>query len=219
MADRRDTVRTLLDLHGRTYAEELGIKLQRAAPSDLFQLLCASVLFSARISARIATEAARSLSRRGWRTARSMARSTWQQRVDALDDAGYVRYDERTSTMLGELSEQLLERWGGDLRKLREEAERDPARERKLLKELKGVGDVGADIFLREVQLDWNELVPFADRRTLQAAQRLGLGSDPQALRRLVDGDTEYARLVAALVRTGLEKDYDAVLATRDGGR
>jgi hypothetical protein len=69
------------------------------------------------------------------------------------------------------------------------------------------------NISFREVQLVWDELMPFADGRALQAAQRLKLGSDAKALRRLVDGNSEDVRLVAALVRTGLERDYDAVLA------
>jgi hypothetical protein len=208
---KSDTARALLDRHGRTYAEELGIKLAKPSPSNLFQLLCASVLYSARIDARIATQAAKNLKRRGWRTARAMADSTWSQRVDALNDAGYTRYQERTATMLGDLAEHLLERWNGDLRGLRDEAERDPSRERKLLKEAKGLGDVGVDIFFREVQVAWDELAPFADRRALDAARRLRLGSNAKALHRLVDGKADFARLVAALVRTELDDDYDAV--------
>ena len=76
----------------------------------------------------------------------------------------------------------LLDRYQGDLRKLREAAGRDPQEERRLLEEFKGIGDVGADIFMREVQLVWDELYPFADRRGLSAAARLGLGDDAQAL-------------------------------------
>jgi hypothetical protein len=45
---------------------------------------------------------------------------------NALSEAGDTNYQERTSTMLGQLSEHTLRRWGGDLRKLRDEAERDP---------------------------------------------------------------------------------------------
>ncbi len=213
MASKKDTVQALLDLHGQTYADELGIKLDKPSPSDLFQLLVASVLYSARIDARIATEAFKNLKRRRWRSARSLAGTTWKQRVDALNEAGYTRYQERTSTMLGDLSEHMLERWGGDLRKLREEADRDPSRERELLKEAKGLGDVGVDIFFREVQASWDELVPFADRRALDAAQRLNLAGDASALRGLVDGPKDFYRLVAALVRTELDDDYDAIRA------
>lgn len=213
MANKRDTVRALLELHGETYAHELGIKLEKPSPSTLFQLLCASVLFSARIDANIAAKAFTNLKRRRWRSARSMAQSSWEDRVEALNDAGYTRYQERTSTMLGDLSEFLLDRWSGDLRKLRDEADRDPTAERKLLKQLKGLGDVGVDIFFREVQVAWDELFPFADQRALAASKRLGLGSDADKIRRLVDGNEEFARLVAALVRTELADDYEAVRA------
>jgi hypothetical protein len=79
--------------------------------------------------------------------------------------------------MLGETSALLLDRYKGDLRRLREEAGHQPATERKLIKECKGIGDVGADIFFREVQRDWSELFPFADKRALQAAKRFGLAT------------------------------------------
>jgi hypothetical protein len=164
------------------------------------------------MSTQISLEAARNLSRRGWRSPRKLAESSWEQRVEALNDAGYARYQERTATMLGDLTEHLLERWNGDLRRLREAAERDPKSERRLLKEFKGVGDVGVDIFFREVQVAWDELRPFADRRALDAAARLGLPKDAGKLAKLVTDDG-YPRLVAALVRVELEDDYEAVRA------
>ncbi len=98
----------------------------------------------------------------------------------------------------------MLGRHGGDLRKLREEAGREPERERKLLKEFNGIGDVGADIYFRKAQVAWEELFPFADRRALEGAKELGLGDDAEALLRL-GGDRDFPRLVAALVRVKLE--------------
>jgi len=210
MPAKKRIVAALLERHGRTYAEELGINVGKQTPSNLFQLLCASVLFSARIDAEIAAKAARNLKRRGWRTAAKLADSTWRQRVAALNDAGYTRYQERTATMLGDMADTLLERWGGDLRKLRDEADRDPTRERRLLKRLKGLGDTGVDIFFREAQAAWEELRPFADRRALDAARRLDLGGDAKALARLAKG-RDLDRLVAALVRTELANDYEKI--------
>ncbi|HWT91442.1 MAG TPA: hypothetical protein VN238_00460 [Solirubrobacteraceae bacterium] len=207
---KQDLVAALLDRHGQTYADELGIDVAKNTPSPLFRLLCASVLMSARISSTISTDAARSLAERGWRTAAKLAESTWDERVAALHEAGYTRYQERTATMLGELAETLQDRYGGDLRKLRDAADRDPKAERKLLEEFKGLGDVGADIFFREAQVAWDELRPFADRRALDAAGRLKLGKDPEKLAELA-GDGDFPRLVAALVRTELDDDYDAV--------
>jgi hypothetical protein len=75
----------------------------------------------------------------------------------------------------------------------------------------KGLGDVGVSIFFREMQVAWDELYPFADRRALQAAERLGLEDDAGALAKRVPKE-EFARLMAALVRTDLAKDFDAVL-------
>jgi hypothetical protein len=210
MASRQDTARALLERHGRTFAEELGIDVAKGTPSPLFRLLCAATLMSARIGSPIAVEAARNLAKRGWRSPRKLAGSTWEQRVKALNEAGYTRYQERTATMLGDLTEHLLERYGGDLRRLRDEAEREPKAERRLLKEFKGLGDVGVDIFFREAQVAWDELFPFADRRALDAAGRLKLPKDPAKLAELA-GAKDYPRLVAALVRVELDDDYDTV--------
>jgi len=104
MASDRRTVEALLERHGTTFAEELRIDVAKGTPAELFRLLCASTLMSARISSSIATEAARNLARRGWRSPRKLAESTWEERVEALNEAGYTRYQERTATMLGELT-------------------------------------------------------------------------------------------------------------------
>lgn len=208
---KKAIVAALLDRYGETYAAEAGIAVAKNTPSPLFRLLCLSSLQSARISSDIAMRAAEGLAIHGWTTAPRMADSTWQQRVDALNQAGYTRYQERTSTMLEDTVRLLLDRWKGDLRNLREEAEHDPAAERKLLKTFKGMGDVGVDIFFRDVQVAWGELRPFADRRALNSAKRLGVGDSAQALARHV-GEEEFPRLVAALVRVELAGDHDAVL-------
>ena len=212
MAADRQTARALLERHGRTFADELGIDVAKNTPAPLFRLLCASTLMSAPISSQIAMDAAQSLAKHGWRSPRKLAESTWAQRVKALNEAGYTRYQERTATMLGDLTDHLLDRYGSDLRKLRDEAGRDPKAERKLLKEFKGLGDVGVDIFFREVQVAWDELAPFADKRALDAAGRLKLPKDAGKLAGLV-GAGDFPRLVAALVRVELADDYDAVRA------
>lgn len=141
-----------------------------------------------------------------------MADATWQQRVDVITWHGYKRYDERTSTMLGDTAKLVLDKYKGDLRKLRDEARRDVKRERVLLQEFSGIGPVGADIFLREIQLVWDEAYPYADKKVIQAARRLGLPRDPEALSKLVPRK-DFARLTAALIRTALEKDYDEIVA------
>ncbi|MZE72453.1 endonuclease [Streptomyces sp. SID5789] len=202
---RRQVVRALVDAHGRTYAEEAGIRLGDT-PQPLYRLLVLSHLLSARIRGSIAVATARALYDAGLRNPRRMADADWQERVDALGRGGYRRYDERTATQLGEAAQLLTERWGGDLRRLREEADGDLGEVRRLLREFPGVGPTGADIFLREAQLVWPEAGPTLDRKALQGAERLGLPSDPDRLLGLA-GTTEPAVLAAALVRAAVDKD------------
>ncbi|GAA4594657.1 endonuclease [Streptomyces violaceoruber] len=203
--DQRRTVRELVDAHGQTYAEEAGIRL-KDTPQPLYRLLVLAHLLSARISASIAVAAARALREAGLRDPRRMAGATWQQRVDALGRGGYRLYDERTATQLGEAAELLTERWGGDLRRLRDEADGDVSELRRLLQEFPGVGPTGADIFLREAQLVWPETGPLLDRKALRGAERLDLPGDRDRLLALA-GKTEPAVLAAALVRTAVDKE------------
>ncbi|MGW1360288.1 endonuclease [Streptomyces chartreusis] len=177
MSDDRSVVRELVRAHGQTYAEEAGITL-RDTPQPLYRLLVLAHLLSARIRGSIAMDTARSL----------------------------YEYDEMTATQLGEEAELLNERWHGDLRRLRKEADGDVTALRRLLEQFPGVGPAGADIFLREVQRVWPEVAPALDRKALAGARRLGLTQDPG---RLIDlaGDTEPAVLAAASVRASLDKE------------
>ncbi|MBZ6291896.1 endonuclease [Streptomyces olivaceus] len=202
--DQRKVVRELVAAHGQTYADEAGIRL-KDTPQPLYRLLVLAHLLSARISGSIAVAAARALGEAGLRDPRRMAHADWQERVDALGRGGYRRYDERTATQLGKEAELLSDRWGGDLRRLREEADGEVPEVRRLLQKFNGVGPTGADIFLREAQLVWPEAAPFVDRKALQGAERLGLPKDPDRLLGLA-GKTEPAVLAAALVRAAVDK-------------
>jgi hypothetical protein len=202
---QKDVVRALVGSHGRTFAEEAGITL-RDTPQPLYRLLVLALLLSARIRGSVALATARALYEAGLRDPRRMAGASWQQRVDALGRGGYRRYDERTATQLGDGAELLTERWGGDLRRVRKEADGDTGRLRDLLEEVPGLGPAGADIFLREVQLVWPEVAPYLDRKALDGAARLGLPKEPDRIVRLA-GDTEPAVLAAALVRAALDKN------------
>lgn len=211
---RRALAREVTRRYPRTFAQDLGAR-SVGSPSGAFRVLVMALLMSARIRASVALDAARALVDHGWTTPQRMAGATWSERARVLNRAGYARYDERTSRMLGDTAEQLLDRYRGDLRRLREEAERDPATERRLLKRFPGIGDVGVDIAFRELQRDWDELAPFADRRALAAAARLGLGSDLAALRRVAGGD-DLVLLVNGLVRVDLDDAYDDVRAAAE---
>ncbi len=210
--DSRRLVEAVLEYHGTTYAEEVGLHVERNTPSELFQLLVLALLLSARIAAGNAVEAATALRKAGLTTPRKMAEATWQARVDVITWHGYKRYDERTSTMLGDSAALLLERYRGDLRHLREAAGFDVRREWTLLQEFKGIGKVGADIFLREAQGAWEEAYPYADSKILDAAEKLGLPPDPAQLAALVPREV-FPRFTSALIRTALKRDYDVIRA------
>ncbi|MFE5758144.1 endonuclease [Streptomyces massasporeus] len=208
-------VRELVGAHGRTYAEEAGIAL-KDTPQPLYRLLVLSHLLSARIRGSIALATARALHEAGLRDPSRMARSSWRERVDALGRGGYRRYDERTATQLGEAAELLNDRWGGDLRRLRREADGEVPELRRLLQEFPGMGPAGAGIFLREAQGVWPEAAPYLDAKALQGAERLDLPKDPERLAGLA-GDTDPAVLAAALVRAAMDKDVVRDTLSRAG--
>lgn len=214
---KQQIIEALLERHGRTYASEAGIRLDRNTPAPLFQLLCLSLMLSARISAATALQAFRALRDAGWTTPDKMADSAWSDRTRVLNEAGYARYDESTARMLGETADIARDKYRGDLRRLRDAADRDPERERSLLQEFPGIGAVGAAIFSREVQLVWEEHHPFVDDRALESAERLGLGSDARALQRNTDDVEQFTFVVAALVRCGLAGDHDEILEQANG--
>lgn len=205
------TVKAVLSAAGRTYAEDAGIPL-KDQPAALFKLLVLANLLSARINAEIGVAAARELFEAGGGTARGLARMSWQERVDALDRAGYARYDESTSSRLGDMADLVMDRYGGDLRRLPIKAERDVDRARELLEEFPGIGPVGADVFCREAQAVWPWLRPYFDDITLKGAERLGLPTDPKRLADLVK-EREIAPFAAALVRVARDKKLAEQLA------
>ena len=211
MSDRYPAlVAALLERHGTTFADELGVNIERNTPSPLFRLLCLAMLTSAPVQADIAMRAARAMADAGWTTPKKLADSTWSQRVKVLNGAGYARVDEKTATQLKDFNDTLLSEYGGDLRRLREAADGDTDTAIKKLMAFKGIGKVGASIFLREVQAAWPEFYPFADKATLKAASTLGLGEDAESLSRQVS-QSDFVRLIAALVRTQLANDFQAI--------
>ena len=167
-------------------------------------------MFSEQIRADATQWEARALYKAGWTTPRKMRDAGWDARVMVLNGSGYARYDESTSRMLGDTCALLIDAYKGDLRNLREEASRDPGEERKRLKAFKGIGDVGADLFFREVQAVWPELYPFADKRALNAAATLGLAETAEGLAETVNR-ADFPRLVTALVRVDLAKGYEKI--------
>lgn len=192
---------------GTTYAEEAGVTL-RDKPMPLFQLLVLCMLASKPIDATIATAAARELFAAGLRTPKAVLAADRPTMIAAFGRAHYVRYDESSATRLTDIATMLRDEHGGDLRELA--ANRDADAVKRSLKRFKGIGDTGADIFLREVQDVWTWVRPFFDQRASDAARDLGLPTGPAALGALAPRRT--AALAAALVRASLDDDVRARL-------
>ncbi|MVO88689.1 endonuclease [Streptomyces sp. p1417] len=216
MTDHEAVLRELLKRAGRTYAAEAGIKAADT-PQPLYRTLVLASLLSARIRASIAVATSRALYAAGLRGPRDMADATWQQRVDALGDGGYRRYDEQTATRLGDAAALVLDTWRGDLRRVRAEADGDVAAARRLLQRVPGLGPTGADIFLREVQDVWPEYAPYVDGKALHGAERLGLPQDAAGLMRL-RGGARPGVVAAALVRAALDRKLVEQCLERAGG-
>jgi endonuclease III len=193
-----EVVRRVLDRYGRTFAEEAGIALTDE-PAPLFQLLALAQLLSARIGAGVAVAAARELTAAGWTTPQKLRDALRPRVVAALGRAGYRRYDERTATQLREMAALVLDRYGGDLRRLGEKAGGEVEAAARLVREVKGIGPTGAAVFLREAQAVWPWVRPYLDDRARAGAGRVGI-PDGDALAGLVAPD-DLARFAAALVR------------------
>jgi endonuclease III len=204
MGDAARIVRRLLDVAGTTYAAEAGIRLKNQ-PMPLFQLLALCMLASKPIGADVATKAAREVFESGIRTPEAVLEADRQSLIDAFGRAGYARYDESSATRLSDMATVVRDEYRGDLRNLAAECDEDPAKVRRALQRFTGIGETGADIFLREVQDVWPWVRPYFDERARTTAHELGLPKDAERLGELAPRST--ARLVAALVRVSLSSD------------
>ena len=76
-----------------------------------------------------------------------------------------------------------------------------------MIKGIKGIGNVGTDIFFDTAQGVWPCLAPFIDPRSLKTAGQCGLETDVARLWQDVDKDAvKMCRLASALTTIRLEK-------------
>jgi hypothetical protein len=197
-------VKSLLARAGTTYSEQAGIRLQDK-PMPLFQLLALCLLASKPIDAAIATQAAHEVFKTGLRTPKAVLEADRSTMIAAFGRAHYVRYDESSATRLADIARTVHDEYADDLRELAGRSERDVTVAKRLLKQFKGIGDTGSDIFLREIQDRWTWVRPYFDDRALAAARELGLPAHAGELGELAPRSA--AKLAAALVRVSLDAD------------
>ncbi|MFP4044218.1 MAG: hypothetical protein ACLFTP_06570 [Rhodosalinus sp.] len=208
--DRKELVRALIEDQGRLWSEEIGARIDLDTPEDWFHWLLGALLMSARIDATMAAKAAGALKLEEMSTVQGVLETERDQRIRVLNENCYARFDNVGADQIFEAAQLVQESYGGDLRRLREEGG-DAAGIRARLKGVKGIGDVGADIFLREAQLVWDEVFPMADAHALEQAKDLGLPERPEELAQIAGGRERFVRLVTALARVWLDGPSDRV--------
>lgn len=134
-----------------------------------------------------------------------MPTRTDKRRVtDLLGEAG-TTYAQEAGIRLVDIARTVEQDYADDLRELAVRSDRNISDVKRKLKEFKGIGDTGADIFLREVQDVWTWVRPYFDKRAMTAAADLGLPSDVDRLGAM--SPRTNARLAAALVRVSLDDE------------
>jgi len=196
--------RRLLKVAGTTYASEAGIRINDKL-MPLFQLLVLCMLASKPIDAATAVRAARELFKTGLRTPKAVLAADRPTMISAFGRAHYVRYDESSATRLTDIAKRVRDEYDGDLREIARRSDRNVGAVRRELEGFKGIGDTGADIFLREVQDAWPWVRRYFDNRAITAAKQLGLPDEPAKLQALAPRSS--ACLSAALVRASLDDD------------
>jgi endonuclease III len=204
MNKREQLVQRLLKAAGTTYASAAGIRVDDK-PMPLFQLLVLCMLASKPIDATTAMRAARELFKAGLRTPKAVLASDRRTMISAFGRAHYVRYDESSATRLTDMAQRVHDEYSGDLREIASRGQQDIGQVKRMLKKFKGIGDTGADIYLREIQDVWTWVRPYFDDRATAAAKQLGLPAEPTKLGALAPRTN--AQLAAALVRVSLDDD------------
>lgn len=174
-----------------THSQELGLDLRRG--EDRSKWLLASMLFAKRIPSRIAMATFRQFENAGLVSSEAIVAAGWDRLVEILDAGGYVCYDFSTATTLLEVMDKLLKTYGS-LEKLHDRAVDSKDLEQKL-QELKGIGLVATNIFLRELRSIWSKANPKPSPLSLAVAKKLGLA----------ESDVEQPGIESALVRVHLD--------------
>lgn len=178
------------------YSEELGIDLASRNDGELFKWFLASLLMGARITETIAKHTYRALERHGVLTPEKILEKGMGFLVHTvMAEGGYVRYDGRKSSQLLTDCKTLLERYGGSLNRLHDEAEDGKELEARLLA-FYGAGPVTVNIFLRELRPFWRKADPEPLPSVLRAASACGVD-----LSKIERKSMKFARIEAGLIR------------------
>ncbi|KAF7596348.1 hypothetical protein BBP40_002092 [Aspergillus hancockii] len=214
-AKTRSKVKRAIDQLGRAPLD--GTKIAKepltASADTLLAMVIDAMLKSRPISHDLTERTINKVIDAGYHDVHKLEGSSWEERTMVLKDGGYNRYREQGATNLGELAELVVEKYDGDLNNLLEEAHHDRDQVRELIKEIKGLGDLGADLFFNNVQSVWPSIAPFVDRRSLETADQVGIGHDLDAIYADLERDSmKMSRLANGLSTARLEKRHGELL-------
>lgn len=173
-----------------TYSQELGLDLIRA--EDRMKWFLASILFAKRISAKVARKTYRRFEMEGLDHPEKILVAGWDRLVEVLDSGGYVRYDFSTASNLIEIMRSLKDTYGG-LEEVHMRSTSPDDLERRI-RTFKGIGPVGANIFLRELRGIWERADPQPSHTAITVARRLGVGNVRMYESALVRIHLEYCK-------------------------
>jgi len=164
-----------VEAYGRKYSEVLGIALRGGDDKEVFKWFLASVLFGAPITESAAIKTYKCFEKRSVLSAEKILKTGWEGLVEILDEGGYTRYDYKTADKLLEVANNLAKTYGGSLSRVHNVASGPRDLERRLKGLGKGIGDITASIFLRELRGVWEKADPYPTSLELLAGERLGI--------------------------------------------
>ena len=170
----------------QSYSDELGLDLSNL--EDRFKWFLASFLFAKRISANIAKETYLQFEREKLTNPDAIFLAGWDRLVEILDSGGYTRYDFSTASNLLGIVTELKQKYGS-LEKLHDESVDSNDLEKRLQK-FKGIGPMGANIFLRELRGIWKNASPKPSTKAVETAQKIGLD-----LKKVEEYESQLVRL------------------------
>jgi hypothetical protein len=191
---------------GGRFSLELGIEVDRDA-HELERWALAATLIGESSPMSAAVHAYRALDRAGLETLADVEGCDREQLVCALDEGGFLRYDESAALELLGLAAAIGDRYPGGLAPLGEEIQ-DPVELERALCALPGWDLATARTFLRELRGVWAGADVPLDARASLAAPHVALPSDLDGLSALAAAaHLDFRDLESALIRLALVHD------------
>jgi len=212
---KKQELRALVEKLGQRYPEVFGINVDSGDNGEIFKWFLAAVLFGAPITESSVVRTYKCFEKRGVLTPKKITETGWDGLVGILDEGSYTRYDYKTADKLLLVMGNLNEKYKGNLNLLHREATDSTDLEKRLKRLGKGIGDITASIFLRELRGIWGKADPKPTPLVILGARNLGIiksESPENALAELKDfwkrnalKGKSFANFETALLRWGKE--------------